>query len=662
MKSILVLFLLLLSPALWAQIPSMSGGMNRMGNGMGNGTNTRGNNDFPDPSQGPKPKSGPQKSGRAALDDSTKQIYGPHTVYYFLESDIQFQTQEKRRVDTSLTLFHRYLFTERSGFFYQDLGNQGSAIRSLIFRPNPQLGTQLGLNAYQPYAIQTQQVRYYDTKSPFSQVEYHLGAGGQVRLNFAFSRNVDSLWNIGFELQRLASDKNLSDALFKRGDRSLMGHWNVVLHSNYRSKNQRYRLLTHVNYVDHEFKDQGGLRLENLSRTQVLQYTDNPALFVNGKSKSNDQWVHWHAYQEFKGFNGLQLFQKLDAEFRFTWYKDMDFLSNASEGFYPNTYLKLIKAPGLDSLYQAYRWRTFSHQTGLKGLYRGFQYQAYLKQRQWWGQNLNDGAERSGLENYLGLQVQQQIGKALQFKALGEYLLAKDYRLELDLQSPYAWVSLHRRNYSPSLVQSLIFNHAFRWDQSWNNTTVDELQGGLNLQGKQWYFRPSVHLQRIGNYLYFDETAQVKQWTSSLGLFSTQWEAYVRWGRFSTRQVLRATTQSGGDVLPLPGLVSVGNWALDLQYKKLLYVQLGIDHQFVSAYQAPAYQPALQQYHLQKEYTLPAYLQIDAYASIRINRVRVFMKMNHLGQGIWSKNHYIAYLHTAMPRGMGFGVNWLLFD
>jgi hypothetical protein len=91
----------------------------------------------------------------------------------------------------------------------------------------------LGYNAYVPYAFQADQIRYYQTKSPFSEVTYNLGAGGQTNLNFAFARNVDSLWNVGVEIQRLVADKNLTDAAFKSGDQSLTGQWGVLLHTNF---------------------------------------------------------------------------------------------------------------------------------------------------------------------------------------------------------------------------------------------------------------------------------------------------------------------------------------------------------------------------------------------------------------------------------------------
>jgi hypothetical protein len=112
----------------------------------------------------------------------------------------------------------------------------------------------------------------------------------------------------------------------------------------------------------------------------------------------------------------------------------------------------------------------------------------------------------------------------------------------------------------------------------------------------------------------------------------------------------------------MPSFVANASFALNVQYKKLLYMQFGVDVQHQSAYFADAYMPAMQQYHLQDRYEIPTYLQVDPYVSLRINRVRLFFKMQNVTQGLLNNNYYTAYLHPAMAQSFGYGVRWLLFD
>jgi len=390
-------------------------------------------NSFPDP-MAPKDPNAPKpvsngKSGRAALDDSTKMVYGPQTMSFFNEEEVLNGRGAKKSVDTSLHLFHRYLFQERSGFLTAHLGNEGTAVRNIFVNKPDQIGTQLGYNAYMPYAFATDDVKYYQTKSPYSDIEYYLGAGGQTRLNFTFARNVDSLWNMGFEIQRQVSDKFLTDSKYKSGNQTLSEQWGVLVQTNFRTRNNRYRLLSHLSYFDQGIQDQGGLQLLNgLDPTTALNYTDNGALFATSGVQSNDSFIKFHFYHEFIGFKGLQFFQRVDVENRTAKFKDLNFATNLTKSFYPKNY-----GTQTDSLYNENQWQSYAHQTGIKGIFRGFTYRTYFKQRYWDVNNPMAGLQKNRLENYVGLFLQQKFNEKIDFTADGEYLVGSDYRLQASL-------------------------------------------------------------------------------------------------------------------------------------------------------------------------------------------------------------------------------------
>ena len=617
---------------------------------------------FPDPMAPTNPNATKTlsngKSGRAALDDSTKLIYGPKTMSYFVEEDVLNGRGVKSSVDTSLNLFHRYLFQERASFLTANLGNEGTAVRNIFVKRPDQIGTQLGYTAFMPYAFKTDEVKYYQTKSPYSDVEYYLGAGGQTRLNFTFSRNVDSLWNIGFEIQRQVSDKFLTDQKFKTGNQTLTEQWGVILQTNFRTRNNRYRLLSHFNYFDHLVQDQGGIQLLNgLDPTTALKYTDNGALFSNSGAQTTDAFIKFHFYHEFIGFKGLQFFQRIDVENRTAKFKDKDFLTNLSTLYYPKNFTQQT-----DSLYNENQWQSYAHQTGIKGIFRGFTYRTYFKQRYWDVNNPMAGLRKNRLENYVGLFLQQKFNDKIDFTADAEYLLGSDYRLQANFISPFFQVKTSRTSISPSVAQNWAYNASFRWDKSFENILFDELTGSIELKNKNLYFRPTATIQRIAKYVYFDTLVTARQTATAIGVFRTGFSAGGTYKRFEWSTLVLANTKTGPDVIRMPSLVANANFALNVQYKKLLYMQFGVDLQHQSAYYADAYMPVMQQYHLQDRYEIPAFLQADPYVSLRINRVRLFFKMQNVTQGLLNSNYYTAYLHPAMGRSFGFGVRWLLFD
>ena len=650
----------LLPFSIWAQV--LTPGTNSTFPGTQNPNDRNG---FPNPAtQTNQGKSkGPQKSGRAALDDSTKQVYGPNTMYFVHESDVVNSREIKRRIDTTLTLFQRYLFQEKSGFLTANLGNDGTAARQVFFQSPGTLGTQLGYSVYSPYAFQSEQVRYFNSKSPYSEVEYNLGGGGQTRLNFNFARNVDSLWNIGIALQRMVADKVLTDAAFKSGEQSLLGQWGLLLHTNYQSKNKKYRLLGHINYFDQGTNDQGGVKLSKvLTADEALKYIDNTAILSNSLSQSNDKFIKFHVYHEYVGWKGLQLFQAVDVENRTVKFRDKAFQQSLVDGFYPRTYIQYIQAPAEDSLYNENQWSSYSHQTGLKGIYKQFEYRTYLKQRFWSVYNPLNESKLDRFENYVGLWINQSFNQNIDFTAEGEYLLGSDYRIKASFQSPFFQVTAQRISYSPSVAQNWVYNTSYRWKNDFANISMDEISGALHLKSKYVYFKPGLTIQRISDWVYFDSLATPTQTKSDIGVFRTTVDLGGQWRKFSWFTKLYANTQTGPNLIRMPNLLIDANLALDVQYKKLLYVQFGIDIHHQSAYFADAYQPALQQYHLQNNYQVPAFVQLDPYVSLRINRVRLFFKMSHANYGLLNNNYYTAYLHPAMSRVFGYGVKWLLFD
>jgi hypothetical protein len=133
--------------------------------------------------------------------------------------------------------------------------------------------------------------------------------------------------------------------------------------------------------------------------------------------------------------------------------------------------------------------------------------------------------------------------------------------------------------------------------------------------------------------------------------------------KFSTINQVMLTATTGGDVLRMPRLMINSRLAYDLLFKKILYIQAGLELHYKSSYLADAYMPATQQFYLNNSFRVNGYVVADAFADFRINRVRLFVKMSHVNQGIIPPGgYYTSAYFPATRRVFGFGVNWLLFD
>jgi Putative porin len=151
-------------------------------------------------------------------------------------------------MEDSATIAFRYLDTAR--FYFMDssvndftkrwylpwtnifLGNTGSATRSLLFSPNMQAGWDQGMHAYDPYIQKIQDVKFYNTTRPFTQLTYVLGKRQEQNIGVLHTQNIRYNWNFSFKY-------NLINApgVFRN---QLNNHNNYLFNTWYISPKKRY--------------------------------------------------------------------------------------------------------------------------------------------------------------------------------------------------------------------------------------------------------------------------------------------------------------------------------------------------------------------------------------------------------------------------------------
>src|SRR5690606_8188271 len=133
----------------------------------------------------------PDRRGSRVIDDTTRQVYGPTTSRYFYESDIFYNREVLRPIDTLIRNFHRNAnYVQRFGNLYQNLGNMGTAISPIYYQSPDQIGVRTGFHVYDLY-WDADPLRYFDTKSPYTNMQLILGGQGRSITRVTFSRNIN---------------------------------------------------------------------------------------------------------------------------------------------------------------------------------------------------------------------------------------------------------------------------------------------------------------------------------------------------------------------------------------------------------------------------------------------------------------------------------------
>ena len=190
------------------------------------------------------------------------------------------------------------------------------------------------------------------------------------------------------------------------------------------------------------------------------------------------------------------------------------------------------------------------------------------------------------------------------------------------------------------------------------------LEGELNIEHWQTHLKAGV--ENIKNYTYFNQKALPQQNDGNIQVLSATLSQNFRLGIFHLDNEVTWQKSSNTTVLPLPELSLYHNFYIQTTLaKKVLHVQLGADVRYFTKYYAPAYTPAIQQFHLQPEddqVKIGGYPIINVYANLQLKRTRLFAMMYHVNQGMGNSNYFLSPHYPINPRLFKIGVSWNFYD
>lgn len=649
----------------------------------------------------PTSTTGGSGQNKGIIDDSTKVIYGPKSTRYVLEEDVFNNRKKLYTMDTTMDEVHRFTYVQRSRNLYQDLGTLGTAMRPVFVQMPQQLGAQSGYTVFSPYAFQSMEVKYYDTKSPFSDMYLALGGRSQNILRFSMAQNVTKRWNVGLDLQRFTSQKQFGTTGSSDPYKILAQNWGIVGHTNYRSKNEKYTLLANFINMSHSVDEQGGIipgtggiTSGSVSGSNGYPYNyEGDAMLRSGSASVQgphgwDIRNNWHVYHQYIQEKGLQLYHRLDLQTQKNFYGDNQLKLNRQTIYPADTTVKFQIYPSVigavDSttrIFQRSRYRVLENQFGLKGIaqYKGssFNYRAYLRIRNYTRTLEYDTTKNTGiLTNYKVARFETFVGGWLGYyfpdsltRLTAEAELGVNtsgnvtYRLQGQLVSKWLTAGYSSIAASPTLLQEFYQAKVLNWENKFSLPIFNHAYGKLNLRYKQFRLEPSLDYYLITNYIYFDEHAAAKQDVGSFFVTQPGIGYHLPFGRFSISGQAYYTFQSRDDVLRTPPVFVNTQLQYEFIYAKVLHIQTGIDLHYKSAYLANAYMPVTQQYYLQNKQTVEGCVLADLYANLRVNRTRLFVKVSHINQGfLQGPGYFVDPNYLQMRRAFSFGVDWYLFD
>jgi len=598
------------------------------------------------------------------LDDSTKLVYGPHTLHYLLIDEVKDNLFVSNKLDTTLYGIENFTTWDKGLKKSQYLGANGTAIKPFYYQSPDIIGLRSGFNVYDPYVKKKGEFRFFDSKSPFIDLSAGFGGAARSTVDFDFSRNIKPNINFSFGIHRLTTDKQIGPSI-SSGDRNAFAT-NIDATGNYRSKNNKYLALFYLTRFNNLVSETGGVFLsETDDIDQIFRFEDAPIRLRNVEAIDIRSSIH--LYHEYRLNKSLQLYHELDLSRQQVTYFD-EFDDNLDASSYQNFFLST------DETDDAFSFRSFQNEIGIKGdIEKGF-YKAFIKRRDALGtyrftDNINAG------EIYIGGSLRYDINEKNSIDGYAEFLQTGDLVILGKIKNKFFDASYGTKRYQPSLHQTQFFGNNFFWENEFESTFSNELKGNLNFDFGWLIVKPKISLTTLSNFVFYNNDAIPEQANENIVIstygFDLNWKKitsskYNEYLGFDNE--LLFTNLGGGDAnkYRVPELVNYSKlyWQ-GFWFDNSLQVQFGADIFYRSSYFAYDYSFGTQQFFITDESEtsnqLDDYLLIDLFVNFKVDKVRVFFKWTHFNQQN-DGGFQITPLYPGQQKVIDFGVKWLFFD
>lgn len=616
----------------------------------------------------------PSRRGSRVIDDSTKQVYGPKTSKYFFERDVFFNRITYHPIDTAIRNFHHYNYVQRHNNLYQDLGNIGTAINPIFYQVPDVIGVTSGFNAYNLY-WDDEQIRYYDTKSPYSNIRATLGGKGRSMTRVTFSRNITPQWNFGFNYRALLIDKQIQRQ--GKGDRNVRGTY-YDIYTSYQSPDSAYRAIFNFRRNNHETDEYGGINNVLPAGSEgPFEYKDY--FFINAQpflqdALSRELRMNAHLYHQYEIGRALQVYHSFDR-----YRQGNQFLDGSSENEYYDYHIE-----GIDTVttLDKVKFKYVRNEVGIKGNLLKLFYNGYYAIRDYTFTNHDidtAGTQVSGVESFIGGRMSLHLDSIGEVTGWVEVQQNGNFRIDGQIKSKWFEGSVKQVQYTPSLLQQTYLGSHDSWaNNDFSNVNVTEFNGYLHYNSKVLKVSPGLTFTRLGNYIFFKEdtvtTGQRVLPMQSSGqqvIVAPEFKfslTFMRHINLSSQIIYSKVLDNPDNAIQIPDLFINAQ----LSYENIFFngnldMHGGIDVHFKSSYYPLAYDVPIQQFYVQQEITgeaikVPEFPIVDVFFSARIKRGRIFFKYHNLMQAFTKQGYMLTPGYPGQRNIVDFGFDWSFYD
>ncbi|MDD4514258.1 putative porin [Massilibacteroides sp.] len=614
-------------------------------------------------------------------------------------------------LDTNKLNYANSTLMDGHGLSVAYLGNVGSPAQSRIFSERGEARDFIFADGYNYYKYTPENVHYFDVKTPYSNVTYTFGGASinkEERLKGVLTTNFGKKINVGADF----------DYIYGRGFYNSNGTKLVSyrLFGSYRS--DRYELNAYLSNQHFVINENGGISETTYitdpdSHQQNNREIDSKSIPTRYSTTwnrvRNKQYYLTHRYN--LGFvrtlddfdeegNAKEIFVPVSSIIHTFEYEDnrRRFYSSSTavtDTSYQNIY---NLDPELNDRMSSWNYKN----TFALSLREGFQdwvklgLTAFIRfeQRKFRTQapiqELIDNPIKPGnttlyptlsldfplikdyseSSTYLGGEIYKRQGSILTYNARGELAIVGDdigeFRLDGELQTRFNLFNKelsikangYIKNVTPAFFQRHFYSRYFWWDNKLKNTKQVYVGGEAKIEATETTL--SAGVESIENYVFFNSAGVPEQSGSNIQIVSARLKQDFHYKAFGWENEIVYQLSSEKKELPLPQVSAYTNIYLATKLAKVLTVQIGADAHYFTEYDAPYYEPATQQFQLQRkgyEMKVGNYPLVNAYVNFHLKQTRFFIMMYNVGTLFTDPNYFSLANYPLNPMHLKFGLS-----
>lgn len=215
------------------------------------------------------------------------------------------------------------------------------------------------------------------------------------------------------------------------------------------------------------------------------------------------------------------------------------------------------------------------------------------------------------------------------------------------------------KNETPDFYLQRYRSNHYQWDNDFKKTYRFYVGGEMAYPTKWLKPKLNVSFENLTRYIYFAENGMPQQTEGSIQVIAAdlQIDLTTPWVNLDNSIVYQ---HSSSPSLPLPTLTMYNNLYYHGTWFKALDVQMGVDMRFFTKYYAPILNPATGQFCVQNTELVGNYPVMNVYANFYVKNIRLklFAQYQHFNASFMNKQYFGMPNYPMAPDMFRAGLSW----